>query len=65
MPRPFSGAALVKALDDLRARCGGRGRPAHAGEVFGGLFVHDVDTPLDISGIEGGEDVQLVSAVGG
>ena len=33
--------------------------PAHAGEVFGGLYVHDVDTPLTKSGIEQGADVQL------
>lgn len=33
--------------------------PAHAGEVFGGLYVHDVDTPLTKSGVEGGADVQL------
>ena len=33
--------------------------PAQAGEVFGGLYVHDVDTPLTHSGIEGGADVQL------
>jgi lipid A 3-O-deacylase len=32
---------------------------AHAGELFGGLYVHDVKTPLDKSGIEGGTDVQL------
>ena len=32
---------------------------ASASEVFGGLYVHDVDTPLSISGIEGGADVQL------
>jgi lipid A 3-O-deacylase len=32
---------------------------AHAGELFGGLYVHDVKTPLDLSGIEGGADVQL------
>jgi lipid A 3-O-deacylase len=32
---------------------------AHAGEVFGGLYVHDVDTPLTLSGVEGGMDVQL------
>jgi hypothetical protein len=30
---------------------------ASAGEVFGGLYVHDVKTPLDKSGIEGGADV--------
>ena len=28
--------------------------PARAGEVFGGLYVHDVDTPLTKSGFEGG-----------
>ena len=33
--------------------------PAQAGEVFGGLFVHDVDTPLTFSGVESGADVQL------
>ena len=31
---------------------------ANAGEVFGGLYVHDVKTPLDKSGIERGVDVQ-------
>lgn len=33
--------------------------PAAAGEVFGGVYVHDVDTPLTFSGVEGGADVQL------
>jgi hypothetical protein len=33
--------------------------PAHAGEIFGGLYAHDVKTPLDKSGIESGADVQL------
>jgi len=33
--------------------------PAHAGEVFGGIFDHDVKTPLDKSGVEGGADVML------
>jgi hypothetical protein len=33
--------------------------PVHAGELFGGLYVHDVDTPLTKSGIEPGFDVQL------
>ena len=32
---------------------------ASAGEVFGGLYVHDVKTPLNLSGIEGGADVQI------
>ena len=33
--------------------------PATAGELFGGLYVHDVDTPLTKSGVESGADVQL------
>ena len=34
--------------------------PAHAGEVFGGLYVHGVDTPLTLGGSpEGGLDIQL------
>lgn len=32
---------------------------AQAGELFGGLYVHDIDTPLTKSGFEGGADVQL------
>ena len=33
--------------------------PAHADEIFGGVYVHDVDTPLTKSGIEDGMDVML------
>ena len=33
--------------------------PAQAGELFGGVYVHDIDTPLTRSGIEGGVDVQV------
>jgi hypothetical protein len=34
--------------------------PAQAGELFGGLFVHGVDTPLTLGGSpEGGVDLQL------
>lgn len=33
--------------------------PASAGEVFGGLYVHDVDTPLTKSGIEEGMNLEL------
>jgi lipid A 3-O-deacylase len=33
--------------------------PATASELFGGLYVHDVKTPLNLSGIEGGMDVML------
>ncbi len=31
--------------------------PAQAGELFGGVFIHDVDTPLTKSGIEKGADL--------
>ena len=33
--------------------------PAQAGEVFGGLYVHDIESPLTKSGVEGGIDLQL------
>jgi lipid A 3-O-deacylase len=33
--------------------------PASAGELFGGLYVHDVKTPLNKSGIESGMDVMV------
>lgn len=33
--------------------------PAHAGELFGGLYVHDVKLPTDLSGVEGGLDLQV------
>lgn len=33
--------------------------PAHAGDVFGGLYVHDVKLPTDKSGIERGMDIEL------
>jgi len=36
-----------------------RPSPAQAGELFGGLYVHDVDTPLTKSGFESGADIQL------
>jgi lipid A 3-O-deacylase len=37
----------------------GLGAPAQAGELFGGLYVHDVKLPTDKSGLEGGADVML------
>jgi hypothetical protein len=33
--------------------------PAAASELFGGLYVHDVDTFVTRSGIEGGVDARL------
>jgi lipid A 3-O-deacylase len=32
---------------------------AQAGELFGGVYVHDVKLPTDLSGIESGLDLQL------
>src|SRR4051794_32946332 len=32
---------------------------AHAAELFGGVHVHDVKTPLDDAGIESGVDLSL------
>jgi lipid A 3-O-deacylase len=48
--RPFLYFALLAAAATT---------PAQAGELFGGVYVHDVDTPLTKSGIEGGADIQL------
>ena len=31
----------------------------HAAELFGGVYVHDVKLPTDLSGIETGADIQL------
>ena len=33
--------------------------PAAAGELFGGVYIHDLNTPLTLSGVEGGADIQL------
>lgn len=33
--------------------------PAQASEIFGGLYVHDVDTFLTLSGVEDGFDAQV------
>ena len=32
---------------------------ARAGEIFGGVYIHDVDTPLSKSGFEEGADLQV------
>ena len=39
--------------------------PAQAGELFGGVYVHDVKLPTDLSGIERGYDLQLGYRGGG
>lgn len=33
--------------------------PAQAGELFGGVYIHDIDSPLTKSGLEKGADLQL------
>jgi hypothetical protein len=33
--------------------------PAQAGEIFGGLYIHDIKSPLTQSNFEGGADVQI------
>ena len=33
--------------------------PAAAGELFGGLYIHDIKSPLTQSDLEGGADVQI------
>jgi hypothetical protein len=33
--------------------------PAQAGEIFGGVYVHDIDSPLTKSGVESGVDLQV------
>lgn len=33
--------------------------PLHAGEIFGGIYAHAVDTPLSLDSGEGGADVQI------
>jgi len=39
--------------------------PAHADEVFGGIYAHDVKLPTDKSGLESGADIQLGYRGGG
>ena len=39
--------------------------PAHAGDLFGGIYVHDVKLPTDKSGIESGADIQVGYRGGG
>ncbi|MEO6581890.1 MAG: acyloxyacyl hydrolase [Sphingomicrobium sp.] len=33
--------------------------PAHAGELFGGVYIHDIKSPLSISNVEDGADLAL------
>ena len=49
---------FVLAVSALFAACL-TATPAKADEIFGGVYVHDVDTPFVLSGVEGGVDIQL------
>lgn len=48
----------TKAILALAAALAATG-PAHAGEVFGGLYAHAVHTPFSLDSGEGGADIQL------
>jgi lipid A 3-O-deacylase len=50
----LSPLALLAAIPAIFAAT-----PAQADEIFGGIYVHDVDTPLTLSGVEGGADIML------
>ena len=50
---------MCRSLLFLAAGCLASASPAHAGELFGGVYVHDIDSPLTKSGIEQGADIQL------
>jgi hypothetical protein len=49
----------VALLGSFALALGAFASPAAAGELFGGLYAHDVKLPTDKSGIEGGADVML------
>ena len=50
----------ISILTGLTVAAAALATPAQAGELFGGLFVHGVDTPLSLGGSpEGGIDLQL------
>lgn len=53
-------AALVPAALVMLASV-----PAQAGELIGGIYIHDVKLPTDLSGIERGVDFQLGYRGGG
>jgi hypothetical protein len=43
----------------LLAALAGTAGPAHASELFGGVLVHDIDSPFTLGGLEDGADIQL------
>ena len=59
MPRRFVVRLMKSFLPAIAALACIWPASAHAGELFGGIYVHDIDSPLTKSGIEKGADVQL------
>lgn len=55
----FGVKALKKSLFAAAALLASTAAPASAGEIFGGVFAHDVKTGITRSGIEDGVDFQL------
>lgn len=49
---------IVKTIAAIAALLASAGA-ADANEIFGGVFAHDVDTPLTFGGFEDGADLQL------
>lgn len=48
---------MKKAL--ILVFCALAAAPAQASEIFGGVYAHDVESPLTLSGVEKGVDLQL------
>lgn len=57
-PRPSIVAGMLKRVV-VAAAALMAAAPAEAGELFGGVYVHDVKLPTDMAGLEGGLDLQL------
>ena len=56
----LKGEAVRRAvLCSLFLAIAGTPAAAHAGELFGGVHVHDVKLPTNLSGLEGGLDLSL------
>lgn len=49
----------AKRLTFAAAACLAASSPVHAGELFGGAYAHNINTPLTRSGLEGGIDIQF------
>ncbi len=52
---------MIRAISVVAAACLAclSATPAAAGEIFGGLYIHDIDSPLTKSGVESGIDLHL------